>query len=128
MVTTPLTLPAGSISFTPSPHGIATTATIPITGFMWRLRVNRPVPPGFGVGSILVTYQVTGANGAPGVVSSVSNPASQASVTVQPKPIRVRVRRNRIIYRGFVDLFVDYSAATVSGQYRGTITTTIDCQ
>ena len=125
VATMDMAFPTGAIALLPSGHGYPTAYTTTLNYRIWRLRVRRPTT--LTAADLIVTYTVTGSNGVNGVLSSVSAPASQMAVTVIPLAIQTRIRPNRVRFRGFIELLIDYSAITIGGAYTGTITSTVDC-
>jgi len=121
----PLNSAIGSISLTPSGPGINTTARIRIGQRAWRLRV--PKPTTIDVNDLIFEYRINDGQGIQGQISSISQPASVAPVVIQQRRVTRTDRQNAVIFKGYIDLLVDFSRASYSGGYTGQITSTIDC-
>ncbi len=121
-----LTLPAGDADIHISGGHFNPTVTIPLDRWQWRLRVPRPTS--ITAGDLIVGYQVVGSDGTPGVFTSELDAASHVAVTVSTREIRQRQGRKRRRFLGYIDLLLDYTHATRSGRYTGTITVFVDCR
>ena len=127
----PLSLPLGDAQINPTT--VPTSTTLQLNRWLWRFRIRLTLlttPPPYwppDANDLVVTYDVNGSGSNSGWFHSVLDPSSRIRVTVVTREIRQRNRFNRRIFRGFVDLKIDYGQATRSGDYVGTITTTVDC-
>jgi hypothetical protein len=93
---------------------------------VWQLTV--PAASNLDAASLLVSYSVSGSVGGSGVFVSPSDPSSVIEITVIPKRIERIIVGGNIIFRGYVDVDVDYTGATASGSYTGAIVTTVECK
>ena len=94
-------------------------ATISFSEWQWSLRA-----PGYPHGTLSVSYQITGGDGTPGVLTSVLDPSSKVQATALPNAVVSK----GVNYYGYIDLELDFSNVKQSGPYTGTITVFIDCE
>ena len=92
---------------------------------VWELSVPRGSR--LSANRIIVNYSIDGSAGNQGSLRSVKNPSSRIDVFVFQRGIERTIMDDRIIFRGYVDLAIDFGNASAGGEYAGVITSTIDC-
>jgi len=112
----------------PVPGAFNTRATWPVTGHVWELSIPLAAHPKISVNDLMVIYSVSGGSGRTGYFQSVDIPTSVMKITVIPRQIIRTVVDGMIVFMGYIDLDVDYSAVTVAGSYNGTINAVVECR
>ncbi|MDH5638782.1 MAG: hypothetical protein OEZ04_09840 [Nitrospinota bacterium] len=103
-----------------------TKVTWPVINHVWELSI--PFASRITIKDLMVVYSVSGGNGRSGFFQSADIPSSVMKVTVIPKGIKQSIVNDRIVFRGYINLNVDYSAVTVAGSYNGMISAAVECR
>ncbi|MDH5509902.1 MAG: hypothetical protein OEZ32_06040 [Nitrospinota bacterium] len=106
--------------------GFKTRTTWPVINHLWELSI--PFDAKLTINDLMVIYSISGGQGRSGFFQSGDVPSSVMKVTVIPKGIKQLIVNDRIVFRGYIDLDVDYSAVTVAGSYNGTISAAVECR
>jgi len=121
----PMSMPVVNANINISQAGAHPVATVSLKRWQWRLQV--PKPTTITAADLIVGYRVVGANGQPGVFTSNLDSSSRVKVTTVTRTISEQVRKNSILFKGYIDLQLDYAEATRSGGYSGTVTVNVEC-
>ncbi|MDH5477957.1 MAG: hypothetical protein OEY50_06475 [Nitrospinota bacterium] len=100
--------------------------TRPLNGHVWELSL--PFGSNIQAENLLITYLVSGGTGRTGFFQSRDNPASIIQATVIPRRIEKTIFDDRIVFRGYIDVDLDFQDATVAGGYTGMISAAVECQ
>jgi len=124
-LSTAMSMPVVDADILISQEGVRPEDTLSLQRWQWRLQVPRPTT--ITVADLLVVYQVAGPDGQPGVFTSNLDNTSHVKVTAETRTITEERRKNYILFKGYINLQLDYAEATRSGGYSGTLTVDIDC-
>ncbi|NHO64825.1 hypothetical protein G8770_04640 [Aestuariicella hydrocarbonica] len=123
---------SGDLGLAPTLTAGDTTAVLSLAAWAWELKADTSAPnkPGdpdqqFTVADLDIRYQV----GLDNTLSSTLDPASKvgASVTTQFVEVVQRGSKNTV-FTGYIDIALDYGAATEIGVYSADITITVGCK
>ena len=117
--------PQGALNTPSGGNEISQKVRMTFRSHVWQLSV--PAASNMTVGDLMVSYYVSGSAGLSGVFVSVSDPSSMVDVTVIPTRIQRIIQGDKIIFRGFIDVDIDYGRATKSGKYSGAISSSVEC-
>ena len=120
-----LSMPIGNADIDVSQTGLIPVANMSLSKWQWRLHIPRPTT--ITSSDLIVTYKVLSPDGRQGIFRCKKDYSSIIKVVPVTREVTETVRKNYIIFKGYLDLHVDYSDAKRSGIYEGIILVTVDC-
>jgi hypothetical protein len=105
---------------------IATGGRMAFRNHVWQLTV--PASSNLDIANLMVSYSISGSAGMSGDLVSLIDTSSIVGITIIPRQIQRIMAGDKIIFRGFIDVDIDYTRATKSGGYSGTISTSVECR